>query len=103
LRSGRWAGSRRAADLPKDWKKRHDYILARDPICMLRTHCHGALSEEVDHIGQRTDHRLHMLRGACTPCHTHRTQAQAQAARGAGPTRRRPVEQHPGIRPRGGV
>lgn len=92
-----WAGSDRAAHLPGDWPARRRAVLRRDPICMLRTHCHGSLSAEVDHIGERTDHRLEQLRGVCSACHHKRTDAQAQQARGAGPTRRRPAERHPGL------
>lgn len=96
-RSGRWASSNRRADLPPDWSRRRDRVIARDPVCTIRTHCHGDLSTEADHIGASTDHRLEMLRGACTPCHKARTNAQAQQARGAGPLRRRPPEAHPGL------
>ena len=92
-----WAGSTRADDLPKDWRKRRGHVLERDPVCRLRLVCDGAPTTEVDHIGERTDHRLHMLRGVCHPCHRTRSLGQAAQARGAGPTRRRPAERHPGL------
>ena len=53
---------------------------------------------ECDHIGHRDDHRLEQLRTRCAPCHARRTKAQAAAARGAGPLRKRPPEAHPGHR-----
>jgi 5-methylcytosine-specific restriction enzyme A len=102
-----WAGSTRAANLPADWKARRARVLRRDPVCTLRTHCAGAPSVEVDHAGDKHDHRLEMLRGVCTDCHLHRTLAQAATARtaqAARPNRRlRPAERHPGlIEPGGG-
>lgn len=89
-----WATSNRRATLPPDWRKIRARILKRDPLCRLAYPdiCAGH-SREVDHIGPPNDHRPHMLRGVCTPCHKRRTQEQAQAAR---PTRARPQEQHPG-------
>lgn len=96
-RSGKWASSNRQSTLPADWPRLRRLILARDPVCTIRTHCHGDLSTEADHIGEPTDHRLEMLRGACKACHKARTQGQAMQARGAGPLRRRLAEPHPGL------
>ena len=88
-----WEGKRRAS-LPPDWRKIRARILRRDPLCRLAYDdiCEGR-SVEVDHIGEADDHRLHMLRGVCTPCHKRRTQQQAQEAR---PSRARLQEPHPG-------
>lgn len=90
-----WETSNRRASLPPDWRKIRARILRRDPICRLAYDdiCEGR-SVEVDHIGEANDHRPHMLRGVCSPCHKRRTQEQAQAAR---PQRDRPKPSHPGV------
>jgi len=90
------ARSRRRAELPPNWaairtmvldRDRHTCRIARADRC---TH----LATQVDHVGDRHDHTTANLRAACAPCHAWRTAQQGQAAR---PTRRRPVEQHPGL------
>jgi hypothetical protein len=86
-----WASSSRRATLPPDWPTIRAHILERDTACQLaysgtwRTRtgpasCTGH-ALEVDHIGAPDDHRPHMLRGVCPPCHRRRTQQQATAAR----------------------
>lgn len=49
-------------------------------------------ANQVDHIGDRDDHRLENLRAACGPCHQRRSSQQGRAAR---PSERRPPEPHP--------
>jgi len=91
----------RTAPLPRGWATRtRPRILRRDPTCTLRTHCTGADSTEVDHIGDPTDHGDDNLRGVCTRCHAHRTGQQgAAAANEAKPKRLRPADsRHPGLR-----
>ena len=76
-------------------------ILARDPICRCagcpRCTSNGctASSTEADSLDQtHTDQG----QGMCTPCHAHRSASQGLAARGHGPTRKRPAQRHPGLR-----
>lgn len=91
-----WSGERKA-DLPSDWRARRLRILERDAwlcrigyadICIVS-------ANEVDHVGDRTDHRDHMLRAACRPCHGRRTQGQSVTSRLA--RARRPREGPPGL------
>ena len=88
-----WATSNRRASLPSDWRTIRARILHRDPTCTLGYDCCTVRSVEVDHIGEAHDHRDHMLRGVCSPCHKRRTNEQAQAAR---IPRTRPQPAHPG-------
>lgn len=91
----------RTAPLPRGWATRiRPRILRRDPTCTLRTHCWGAASTEVDHIGDPTDHSDENLRGVCKACHAHRTGQQGAAAANANrPRRLRPTDgRHPGLR-----
>ena len=89
----------RTVPLPKGWSTRTvPRILRRDPQCTLRTHCQGARSVEVDHIGDPADHDDSNLRGVCKRCHAHRTGQQGAAAANARrPTRLRPPPPHPGL------
>ena len=88
---------RRRSPLPKDWNRRiRPRILRRDPTCQIAypdicTHA----STEVDHIGADDDHTDGNLRGVCHDCHKRRT---GQQARSVQPNRKRPPEQHPGLR-----
>lgn len=99
-----WHGSTRRATLPPDWPTIRPRILRRDhhrcqlagPRCLVR-------ATEVDHIGDRDDHRDENLRAACRPCHMTRSSSQggqaAAAAYAAIAARRyRPSEPHPGMR-----
>jgi 5-methylcytosine-specific restriction protein A len=94
-----WASSNRHGDLPADWSRKiQPRILKRDHHrCQIAGPNCAHTATEVDHIGDATDHRDEMLRAACTTCHKERTQAQAQQARGAGTTRWRKRETHPGL------
>ena len=89
-----WSTSARRADLPTNWRSLRARILWRDPSCRLRLEGCTRVSTEVDHAGERTDHRPHMLRGVCHSCHVKRTREQAMAAR---PPTNRPPESHPGL------
>lgn len=81
-----WSGSTRRSELPGDWYSfRKPAVLARDPWCKLRLPgCEGR-SVEVDHVGDKLDHRLVVLRGVCGYCHRQRTAAQGHAVRKATP------------------
>lgn len=96
--SGGWAGSDRRKRLPRSWPKIRAQVLARDVTCVLcgvrpATHC--------DHIKPKTDdNRPSQLQGVCEPCHLHKSSREGNAAQRANPKpgRRRPPEQHPGLR-----
>jgi len=89
----------RTVPLPPGWDAViRPRILHRDPTCMLRTHCWGAKSTEVDHIDDPADHSDDNLRGVCTRCHAHRTGQQGAAATHAKRSRRlRPEAQRPSL------
>lgn len=89
-----WDGSTRRARLPKDWPRRVELVLARDPIC---EECGVALSTQCDHVEPGDDHRLTNLQGLCDPCHAKKSAREGVAARSARrANRRRPLEAHPG-------
>jgi len=61
-----------------DWRRLRTAKLATDPVCQIRTHCHGIVAEEVDHIvpiRERPDLRLEWsnLQSACKRCHSAKT------------------------------
>lgn len=96
--SSGWAGSDRRDRLPSNWRKIRARILARDPICVL---CGVRPSEFCDHIvAKADDHSDAGLQGLCRPCHDQKSSAEGLAARRANPRpgRRRPPEQHPGLK-----
>lgn len=88
---------RRRSPLPPDWRERRSAVLARDPICQLRTHCDGAPSTEVDHHRHHTDHRLESLQGVCSVCHQFKTSSDAARIRNQAPVKRA-EGRHPGLR-----
>lgn len=98
MTSGQWRDSRRKYELPPDWWRIRQRVLARDPWCRLRLDdgCAG-VSEQVDHIGNKCDHREANLRGVCSSCHKKRTQQQATEARRLRGRRRPETEAHPGM------
>jgi len=105
MASGGWQGSTRRRTLPPDWMRVRNHVLKRDGRrCRIRdTMCIG-VATEVDHVGDREDHRPEMLRAACGPCHQNRSsmqggQAAGRARRAIVAARRRPAERHPGIIP----
>lgn len=81
--------------MPPGWSSRIvPAILLRDPVCRLGLPGCAGRSTEVDHIGDKLDHRPANLRGVCHDCHVKRT---AQQAADAKPKARRSSEQHPGL------
>lgn len=93
-----WHTSTRASRLPKDWAKRRKAVLERDVVCQI---CFVRAATVADHIEPMTDnHELEALQGACEPCHRQKTAKEAAAFRAAAPrpTRKRPAEDHPGLR-----
>lgn len=99
---GNWAGSHRRAELPPDWPLIVDQILARDHRrCQFPDEQHpgicGRPATDVDHIGDRHDHRPQNLQAACEWHHDRKSSAQGNAARRRWSSRR-PPEPHPGSR-----
>lgn len=76
-----WATSTRRATLPKDWPRRRAKVLRRDGYRCTRC---GAPATDVDHAGDRNDHRYESLRSLCGDCHTERTTEQRLDARWPG-------------------
>lgn len=100
---GRWAGSNRRAELPPNWYSEiRPAVLKRDGY-----RCTATLSDDtrciepatdVDHLGDKHDHRLENLAAKCGWHHRKKTSAQGNAARQRQPPLRRPPEPHPGLR-----
>ncbi len=90
-----WQGSTRKETLPANWfSEIRPAVLERDGYqCQLRFEelCIGD-ANQVDHKGDRLDHRLEMLQAACGPCHQRKSSQQGRAAR---ISERRPPEAHP--------
>jgi 5-methylcytosine-specific restriction enzyme A len=96
--SGGWQGSDRKARLPSNWRQIRARVLARDPICKI---CGVRTSTHCDHIEAKTDaHAEDRLQGVCATCHAQKSSREGNAAQRAEPKpgRRRPTEQHPGLR-----
>lgn len=100
-----WETSDRRRFLPKDWDRLRAQRFEmdghrctfRDPDT--RERC-SAEAEECDHIGARTDHRLHMLRSLCSYHHAKKSSSEGRAAldakRAIIDQRFRRTEPHPG-------
>lgn len=98
--SGGWKNSGRVKRLPPGWRKIRARILERDPICKI---CDVRPSAFCDHIvAMHDDHSEAGLQGVCGPCHDQKSAREGVAAAKlkaeAQPTRKRPAEQHPGIK-----
>ncbi|WP_411140259.1 HNH endonuclease [Streptomyces sp. x-80] len=101
-----WSSSNRRAELPTDWDSSvRPRILARDSQQCVATmrdggRCPATAGLEVDHIGDRHDHRDANLQTLCSWHHKHKTARESAAARrrSARPRRTRPTEAHPGLR-----
>lgn len=85
-----WASSNRSSELPAEWKVIRRLVIARDGgrcTCPSCPSCNGqpcaTIATEVDHLGDRHNHRPQNLASKCSPCHRHRTQQQANAGRSA--------------------
>jgi 5-methylcytosine-specific restriction protein A len=97
---GQWQGSNRRAELPPDWDSAiRPRILARDgQQCALvedGVRC-TQRATDVDHIGDKNDHRDENLRAICGWHHKKRSSQQGNAARKRVSEKRRP-EPHPGL------
>lgn len=95
-----WRGERRR-QLPPDWPARRRARLELDGQQCTALDSRGyrctARATDVDHHVTPHDHRIEALRSLCDFHHKQKTQAEAQAARGAGPKRLRPRPKHPGL------
>ncbi len=98
--SGRWAGSNRRAELPPNWYSEiRPFVLTRDRYrCQWFENGRRCMrpANQVDHIGDKHDHRPEMLQALCAECHARKTSRQGNAARWAERTQR-PAERHPGL------
>ena len=94
--SGGWESSNRRAELPADWYTRiRPAILERDSR---RCRVCGAPATDVDHIGNKHDHRPINLQALCDWCHKRKTSAQGnQSPNRTKVAEARPREQHPGL------
>jgi 5-methylcytosine-specific restriction protein A len=101
-----WEGSRRKETLPKDWPARRRAVIVRDKgLCQwldedgkaVNDHgeriC-GARGTDVDHKGDRLDHRVSELRLLCS---THHDRRSAQQGGQSYIPLRRPPERHPAL------
>lgn len=98
--SGGWQGSDRKTRLPPDWYRIRARVLTRDRRrCQLGyTGCLGKATQ-VDHIQPGDNHDETNLQAVCTECHTAKSAREGAEARARiASLRRRPLEQHPGLR-----
>lgn len=95
-----WEGSTRREDLPRDWPKRRALVIERDHGLCQWVMSHGSICAEdgnqVDHIGDRNDHRLENLQ---LLCEWHHLRKSSREGNQSGPrfTARHPGEPHPGL------
>lgn len=94
--SGQWKGSDRKGRLPSNWNSLRKAVLKRDRfICQS---C-GSKATEVDHIIAGDNHRRSNLQSLCSDCHRKKSSSEGVNARKTKRTlRRRPSENHPGLR-----
>ncbi|MDX2528043.1 HNH endonuclease [Streptomyces europaeiscabiei] len=94
--SGGWADSNRRNELPADWYTGiRPAILERDGH---RCQACGDHATDVDHIGDKHDHRPDNLQALCGWCHKRKTSAQGnQSPNRQQITETRQREQHPGL------
>lgn len=94
-----WDTSDRRASLPSNWREIRERVLVRDHhTCQIQDEGCTRVASEVDHVGDRSDHRLEVLRAVCRRCHSRRTAQQGNAAKMRKRVNAmRPKERHPGL------
>ena len=103
MASGQWETSTRRSTLPPDWCRVRNHVLKRDGrLCRIQGPLCIGTATEVDHTGDREDHRPEALQAACNPCHQAKSSAQGgqdagRARRERVAARKRAPERHPGI------
>jgi len=99
-----WSTSHRKDELPPNWAALRKQAKARaGDVCEFRDKAGVRCADkgsELHHTGRKFDHRLEVLMWICTPHHAGETARQAKAAQYAKyvAAKKRPTEQHPGIR-----
>lgn len=100
--TGQWEGSTRRDELPDDWPDRRALVMQRDHYrcrwvinAQSDERC-GTTATDVDHIGDRNDHRLINLQALCREHHAIKSSREGTAARWQH-RRARPPERHPGL------
>lgn len=100
-RKDQWEGSTRKETLPVDWDRLRRACLNRDGhrcTWMDKGRRCPEPATDVDHVGNRDDHRLRNLRALCSGHHLKRTSQQAyQAKMALKALGRLPEEPQPGI------
>lgn len=99
--AGGWAGSNRRQQLPPDWPAIRRRILQRDghqctALMGDGTRC-PERARDVDHLGDRHDHRDENLTSKCGWHHGRKSSAEGNAARRRWSSRRK-SEPHPGLK-----
>lgn len=101
-----WAGSDRRDHLPPNWAALRKACFRRDGHrCTALDPNDGTRCPEpatdCDHLGERTDHRLHMLTSLCSWHHNKKSSEQGGEARAKQRARNhhkfRRSEKHPGL------
>lgn len=101
-----WQNSDRRDHLPPNWASLRKACFRRDGNRCTAKNAYGErcpeVAEECDHLGERDDHRLHMLTSLCSWHHGKKSGQQGAAARAKIIRRNkqkfRRTEAHPGLR-----
>ncbi|UQN30668.1 hypothetical protein [Brachybacterium kimchii] len=105
--AGGWRGSTRKATLPRDWSKIRAQRLAIDGFRCTHTRVDTGRrcverATDVDHVGDRADHRLSQLRSKCSWHHLEKSSREGgdAATKWAAIRAReqRAARKHPGLR-----
>lgn len=93
-----WHNSIRNASLPSNWRSTlRPLVLRRDRwLCQIRYEGYCTVkATDVDHIGDRLDHRPANLQAACSACNQRKNVLTRPRARKV--SEHRPPEAHPGL------
>ncbi|PWH05205.1 HNH endonuclease [Brachybacterium endophyticum] len=85
----------RMRQLPKDWRRIRQSVIARDSGRCVQC---GERGTDVDHIARGNDHSIENLRLLCRSCHMRRTGRDGGTAKRRPKRTHRPPRQHPGFR-----